>query len=41
MKAFVYSLVATAALSIIAAVMLGGLDMGSADVFQMKDSVRL
>ncbi|MFP6712276.1 MAG: hypothetical protein VB913_11340 [Rhodospirillales bacterium] len=40
MKAFVYSLVATAVISVLAAVILGGLDFSSADVFQLKD-VRL
>jgi|TARA_B100000315_G_scaffold259263_1_gene314604 hypothetical protein len=39
-KAFIYSLIATAAISIIAAVILSGLDFSSADVFQLKD-VRL
>ena len=39
-KAFVYSLVATAVISVLAAVILGGLDFSSADVFQLKD-VRL
>ncbi len=41
MKALVYSLVASAAISIVAAFILGGLDFSSADVFQLKDSVRL
>ena len=36
-----YSLVAVAAITIVASVVLGGLDLSSANVFQLKDSVRL
>ena len=41
MKAFVYSLIATVAITILADVILGGLDFSAADVLQAKDSVRL
>jgi len=40
-KAFVYSLIATVAITILADVILGGLDFSTADVLQVKDSVRL
>ena len=40
MKAFTYSVVAVVVVSVIAAVVLSSLDMGAADVFQLKD-VRL
>ena len=41
LKAFVVSLVAVAAISIVAAWIFAGIDIGSADVFQLKGSVRL
>lgn len=41
MNAFVYSLVAIAAISIIAALVFGGFDASVADVFQIKENVRL
>lgn len=41
MKAFVVSLVATTAITILAAIILGGLDFSAADALQVKDSVRL
>ena len=40
-NSFIYSLVAVAAITIVASVVLGGIDLSSADVFQLKDSVRL
>ena len=41
MNAFIYSLVAIAVVTIISAVVFGGLEFSAADVFQLKDSVRL
>ena len=41
MNAFIYSLVAIAVVTIIAAVIFDGLEFSAADVFQLKDSVRL
>ena len=41
MNAFIYSLVAIAVVTVIAAVIFGGLEFSAADVFQLKDSVRL
>ncbi|MEE2745633.1 MAG: hypothetical protein VX617_02005 [Pseudomonadota bacterium] len=41
MKAFIYSLFAVAAISILSAWLLGSMELSSADVFQLKDSVRL
>ena len=41
MNSFIYSLVAVAAITIVASMVLGGIDLSSADVFQLKDSVRL
>ncbi len=41
MNSFVYSIVAIVAVTIIAAVVFAGLDWSSADVFQIKDNVRL
>ena len=41
MNSFVYSLVVIAAITIIASVVFSGVDLSSADVFQVKDSVRL
>ena len=40
-NSFIYSLVAIAAITIIAWVAFGNIDLSSADVFQLKDSVRL
>jgi len=40
-KAFVYSLIATTAITILAAVIFGVLDFSAADALQVKDSVRL
>jgi hypothetical protein len=40
MKAFIYSLVAAAGISLVAAAILGGLDFSSADVFHLTN-VRL
>ena len=41
MNAFIYSLVAIAVVTIIAAVIFDGLEFSAADIFQLKDSVRL
>ena len=41
MNSFVYSLVVIAAITIIASVVFAGFDLSSADVFQLKESVRL
>ena len=41
MNAFIYSLVAIAVVTVIAAVIFDGLEFSAADVFQLKDSVRL
>ena len=40
-NSFIYSLVAVAAITIVASVVLDGFDLSSADMFQLKDSVRL
>ena len=41
MNAFIYSLVAIAVVTVIAAVIFDGLEFSAADIFQLKDSVRL
>lgn len=41
MKAFLTSLVAIVVISVVSAWILGGLELSAADVFQLKDSVRL
>ena len=40
-NSFIYSLVAVAVITILASVVFAEFDLSSADVFQVKDSVRL